>query len=106
MRVRYTAYMTGEDTSLRPAAGWGARGCKDIVSSGGDGGTRMPNLSVPAIASFATSLIPVAHMEIRHGYHALLLSENFIVTPSPCIDRVCPGGTTASTKPGPPSLDT
>jgi inositol-phosphate phosphatase / L-galactose 1-phosphate phosphatase / histidinol-phosphatase len=38
----------------------------------------MPNLSVPAIASFATSLIPVAHMEIRHGYHALLtqLREN------------------------------
>ena len=35
VRVRYTVYMTGEDTSLRPAAGWGARGCKDIVSSGG-----------------------------------------------------------------------
>jgi inositol-phosphate phosphatase / L-galactose 1-phosphate phosphatase / histidinol-phosphatase len=31
-----------------------------------------------AIASFATSLIPVAHMEIRHGYHTLLgeLREN------------------------------
>ena len=25
-----------------------------------------------AIASFATSLIPVAHMEIRQGYQALL----------------------------------
>jgi fructose-1,6-bisphosphatase/inositol monophosphatase family enzyme len=31
-----------------------------------------------AIAAFATSLIPVAHLEIRHGYHALVgeLREN------------------------------
>jgi histidinol-phosphatase len=38
----------------------------------------MPNLSMTAIASFATSLISVAHMEIQHGYRALLeeLREN------------------------------
>lgn len=38
----------------------------------------MPNLSMTAIAAFATSLIPVAYTEIRHGYHALLgeLREN------------------------------
>jgi inositol-phosphate phosphatase / L-galactose 1-phosphate phosphatase / histidinol-phosphatase len=38
----------------------------------------MSDLSVTAIASFATSLIPVAHMEIRDGYRALLtqLREN------------------------------
>jgi inositol-phosphate phosphatase / L-galactose 1-phosphate phosphatase / histidinol-phosphatase len=32
----------------------------------------MPNLSMTAIAPFATSLIPIAHVEIRQGYHALL----------------------------------
>jgi inositol-phosphate phosphatase / L-galactose 1-phosphate phosphatase / histidinol-phosphatase len=38
----------------------------------------MSDLSMTAIASFATSLIPVAHLEIRHGYHALVgqLREN------------------------------
>jgi inositol-phosphate phosphatase / L-galactose 1-phosphate phosphatase / histidinol-phosphatase len=43
-----------------------------------NGKRRMPNLSMTAIASFATSLIPVAHTEIRQGYHTLLreLREN------------------------------
>src|SRR5262249_4037331 len=38
----------------------------------------MSEPSMTAIAPFATSLIPVAHLEIRHGYHALVgeLREN------------------------------